>query len=48
MHGDNEKFAYDWSDRRGRAEQLGRWCLVSCLDWAATNAANDNPEAMAT
>ena len=41
IHGTNENFGHDWTSTRSFSELLARYCLISCLDWAAKNAMDD-------
>ncbi|MDX8540090.1 hypothetical protein RFM23_20940 [Mesorhizobium abyssinicae] len=41
MHGTNENLGHDWTSTRGFSEVIARYCLISCLGWAATNASDD-------
>ncbi|MBM7048363.1 hypothetical protein [Rhizobium lusitanum] len=43
VHGTNEQFGHDWTSTRQLAEVLARYCLLSCLTWAGSNA-NDDPK----
>ena len=43
IHGTNEEFGHDWTEIRGLAEQFARFCLITCMDWAAKNPTLDNP-----
>jgi hypothetical protein len=43
IHGTNERLGYDWSDTRALAEYFARYCLMSCMDWAGTQSATDDP-----
>lgn len=38
----------DWKPTRERAESLARYCLLSCIDWAATHPDIDEPESWRT
>ncbi len=44
VHGTNDKFGHDWSDRRSRAEQYARMSLIACLLWAADHPGVDDPK----
>ncbi|MGA7329461.1 MAG: hypothetical protein WBX25_34525 [Rhodomicrobium sp.] len=41
IHGTNDNIAGDWTATRRLSEELARHCLITCLDWAATNNSND-------
>ena len=41
IHGTNENLGHDWTSTRSFSEGLARHCLISCLDWAATNTEDD-------
>jgi hypothetical protein len=43
IHGNNAEVNSDWSDIKAVAEQLARWCLLLCMDWAANNPICDDP-----
>ena len=44
VHGTNDNFGFDWSVTAGHAQQFARLCLLSCVDWAATNPGVDDPK----
>lgn len=43
IHGNNQELSSDWSDIKTLAEQIGRLCLLLCLDWIAKNPHCDDP-----
>lgn len=47
VHGNNQELRNDWSDMKSTAEQLGRLCLLFCIDWIAKNPNCDDPKQLA-
>jgi hypothetical protein len=43
VHGTNDNIGFDWSVTAGHAQQFARLCLLSCINWAATNPGSDDP-----
>lgn len=39
IHGTSQKIGFDWGATRGMAEQIARYALISCLDYAAVTPA---------
>ena len=44
IHGGNDRLRHDWTATKELAEQLARICLLTCLDWAASNPTADDPK----
>jgi hypothetical protein len=44
IHGTNDKVGFDWGHTRATAEQLARWALVACLEYAANTLAATKPD----
>jgi len=43
IHGTNDNITGDWTATRRLSEELARYCLIGCLEWAATNT-SDAPQ----
>lgn len=48
IHGNSPDFSHDWTQVRGTAEAIGRWCLVEACAWLAENTETDDLASLST